>query len=396
MRRRYYRRPIFRRRTRKNFRRRRFGFKRRVYRSKRRSTFGRRVGRFRFRRRLTRRGGNRGYSKLRALKRVTDLLRRPQIFKATYGQQQSVGIASALPGCIYIITERRDATKTKDDISNVTLSNMDHLAVISDVLMKSSPGGMQTAPGSNETSSYYTDVTMKLVVQPSVRYVVRNQSTDLMNVTVYYCRARQDSNVFNFKDGTTNASNIVNLYTVLARGFAQNAIDGSFLTPILNDGMIMKWYSPFQSLLFTQLFKIYKAKRVQLGPGRILNCRIAPKPFIFRPHKYFELRGDTGVNSFASAKQAYNFTKHEHFCLFKIDSSPAGYGTSQAGYSKVISGTSPTAILESWFHYKTSFLRAEKTPFGVIETLGFSAQAATGNTIVNVEEGILGEEKDAE
>lgn len=304
---------------------------------------------------------------------------------------------TTVPRSKFMVTEVQTDSTTQNDVPTVPLNNIRHLAPIADIAMRSTPGIAQGPPVYNEVANAQ-DIRFRIWVKSSVNYILRNQSTDLVRVRVYYFKARQDFNLTNWKSGVTNVSNMFNIYNQLARGFAANGIDPGNFTPDTSYAMSRTKFTPYDSILFMQNWKMFKSRVLLLRPGAIKNFQIRSRPFSFRPFKYLEMYG-SGSPTFRVANPVYNHMRYEKFCLFQIDSSPAGYGAAQTGvkaYSKVISHTTPTTILETHFRYKFNTMWAPHTPFAVIEEAGFSAPAATANTIVNVEEGILGEEKDAE
>jgi len=340
--------------------------------------------------------GYRGRSNYnRRLASVTNLLRRPQVFSALYTQQQTVGANQGYPKCFYYATESENTILTRDQITTITLNCNKHLAVIADVLAK---GTLHTAQGvatSNETFVSFDLGTRITINHSSVKYTFRNQSTDLCRVTAYYCKARQDTNVKNITVATLAQTSVFNLYLILARGFAQNGIDPSDITTT-NDAMDLASYTPKNSFLFTSFFKITKAKRVTIGPGRMMSLGMKSRPFTYRPHKYFETAGSASSwNSFNNAERSYLYNRFEQFILFRVEPVAAGKGAAQATYFQLASQNSPTFILSTTFRYTANALIAYKTPHGVIEQSGFTAQTATPNTIINVESATLSEEKDA-
>lgn len=333
------------------------------------------------------------------LAKIVDAIRRPQLLKAQYGQMISVVAQSSFPTSVYVTTEVFDGASAPDDadkneIITVTLNSARHLASLADVAWKNNVTTSQAAPVFNSTT-FNTDIGMRILINSSVKYSVRNQSTDIVRVRAYYCRARQDLNIKNFSSGTTNPTSIYNLYMQLARGFAINGLDAGNFTATSNSAMVNRKYTPYNSHLFTSNWKIYKSKLMTLSPGRLVTLGIKQRRFCYRPSKYFELNGTGGAVSWRTSQLVYHHNRFEKFIMFQIDSSPAGYGAAQTNYSKLVGSTTPTVILDSEFKYKYSYMWSPINTTGVIEQSGHALQFAGANTIVNVEEGILGEEKDA-
>jgi len=325
---------------------------------------------------------------------ITNLLRRPQIAKAIYGQHHTVPTSGITPIKLFITTEVQDTVNTdRSKLITVPLNNIRHLSRLADTVMKNTPANAQVIPVYNSTV-LDSDIRFKMQISGSANYLVRNQSTDLVRVRAYYCRARQDFNVTNWAAGTTNVSNMFNIYDQLARGFAVNGLDPGNFTADVNTAMFYQHHSVFESVLFCQNWKIYKKKSVTIFPGRIANFHIKNKPFTWRPSKYLESYGNASA-VFRSANPVYNHMRYEKFILFQVESSPAGFGIAQTTANRLISHNTPTVILETGFTYKFNALQQGRTPHATIEVSGFIAQSATANTIVNPDEGTLSEEKDA-
>jgi len=327
---------------------------------------------------------------------MSQLIPRPRSAKAIYGQQHTVEASSATNvACQYVVTELKAASASdKDAISTITLNCNRHLAYIGDFAIK---GTTTLAQGSAVTqdTDMDTDIRFKVRVRSHVQYAMRNQSTDLIQVRAYYCKCRQDTNLFNFVSGTTNSWSIKNHYQTLASGFAQNGLNPGDSAPQTNDAMVNRLLTPYQSLLFTQTFKIFKKKAVTLYPGRIARFAVKSKPFLFRPAKYFYMTGSTVYTSFVNAYPTYNNPRYEKFILFQVCSVPTGTGSSQANYSKDIGENTPTILLESSFHYKYNYVHHFARAATVFETSGITTTGGALNSLINVETGELDEEKDA-
>jgi len=332
----------------------------------------------------------------RRLMSITNLLQRPCAFRAEYGQQGTVPATTTYPTCVYFMTELEDLTNTvtKDTVTTVPLFSARNVSQICDSLMYNTAAVAQGGVAFNDTT-VSSSIAMKVVMAGSALYTVRNQSTDMMTVRAYYCRARQDTNTKNYNSGTTNPTNIFNVYHDLARGFAANGLDSTSFGPTTNQIMIHKSYTPFNSFNFTTKWKIFKVKKVIINPGRTASFSIKRKPFIFRPHKYFEINGAAGATNFRTSQLVYEHNKYETFCMFQIDSNIAGVGAAQAWYAKQISGNTPTAAITTLYKYKANLLPTKRTPSATLDSSGYLPQAASANTIVNPDESVLAEEKDA-
>lgn len=318
---------------------------------------------------------------------------------ALYGQQINVGDSTATPRSVYMVTEAYDATappddKTKGDIRTVTLNDLYHLSRLADLVWRNNVTTSQTGPSYND-STVTTDISSRVSVQSRVSYNLRNQSTDLVTVRVYVCRARQDTNMLNYVSTGENQTSLLNIYQQLSRGFSANGIDPTTPNPEANAGMLYRHYNAFQSLVFTENWKIVKTRLYTLRPGAMKKLYLKSRPFTFRPSKYFSLIGQQGDSTWRTSKLCYLHNRHEKFVLFQINSQPMGYGAAQANYSKLVSNTSPTVILNTEFRYHVNLLAFEKTPHANIEQLGFAAPSSTVFTIVNPLESVLAEEKDA-
>jgi len=313
---------------------------------------------------------------------------------AIYGNQHTVSATTTYPRSEYITTEVNinDPEITKDNVLTVPLNCMRHLTTLASILMKGTiTSALAAATIVNTTMD--TDIRFKFWVKSRVQYTIRNQSTDLMRVRIYYCKARQDTNIATSLDDGAPASEL-NIYHMLSRGFAQNALNGANVLPSNNTFMQTQQFSPYDAVNFIQVFKIFKYRTVNLGPGRMARLGIANKPFDFRIAKYKDVGSGVSTTDWNGFKNTYVWNRFEKFCLFQIDSSPAGIGSAQTNYTRDISHTTPTMILESKFNYLFNNSHEFKTPWVNLETNGFAAGVAA-NAIVNVEEGLLGEEKDA-
>lgn len=353
-----------------------------------------RVGRFRpiRRRRGVRRQVRRPHRKVSKV----DRKRTETKLRAAYGQQITVQPPTgSTRSAVYVTAEAYDIATpaTKNDVITVTLNQNRHMAAVADLLWVNTLANSQAVAVYN-TTTYDTSIRCKIRVRSSVKYELRNASTDFMFVRMYTCKPRQDLNMQNVL-ATDTSTTYYNLYNFLSRGFAINGLDPGNFQPNSNAYMAFKDYSPFDSQLFTKSFKIMRAKRIKLRPGEQRTITLHSRPFIFDPSKYFSLIGFTTSGSWRACDMRYLFNKFERFNLFQVESSIAGYGAAQTEYTKLISNTTPTLQMHSDFVYHAYLYWQRKTSTGLFEERGNAPQSAGANTIVNTLEGILAEEKDA-
>lgn len=329
---------------------------------------------------------------------MTNLLRKPLKLNALYGQELTVGASTLAPQSAYMVTEVYDPTTgadaaTKDTIATVPLFSNRHLASLADVVWRGNINNSMVQPAYNEVS-ITTDVAARVVARGQVSYKLRNQSTDIVHVRCYVCRSRQDTNMFNFVSSASFQTSYINLYAQLAAGFAASGIDPA-VAGTANNGMNQRQYSPFNSQVFCENWKITRSKTYKLNPGAMKVLGLKSRRIVFRPSKYFAVSGTTTPTTWRGASWVYLHNKFEKFILFQIMSEPMGFGAAQTNYSKEVSNTSPTVILNTQFGYHVNLLPFPKTGTSNIEISGFDAPSSTTNTIVNPLESVLAEEKDA-
>lgn len=355
----------------------------------------RRYRRFK-RRRVTRtRSFKRRSSSLKAFRnKAMRALIPAQDFYAQYGQQHTVPTwASGSVKSIYFTTERYNAAQNKETIVNCPLFMNNNIANCLNVLWKGTLQAMQLAPAALSTT-YDTSRKSPILIGGKSIYTLRNQSTEDEYLTAYWCKARRDVTL---RTPTPASTTVYNLYQFLARGFAQSGIDPFENLATTNDGMEDVMLTPFQSIEFTRNFKIVKTKKIKLDAGGSRRFFYGAKTRLIRPDDYFLFDdADDSSLTWSTCPERCNFNRHTRFILFQLHSRPAGYGAAQLQYSKLISSTTPTIILDTKHFYRCRIHHQFRTPIGLIEQNGYAVPSATTNVIINPDTAALADEKDAE
>lgn len=369
---------------------RRFGgrrsFRRRSYRGGRTRKVFRRIRRFKKSQGRRRFKGTRKTFAKKVLKSLQPAL--PAVCR--YGQENTVSPATGSATIEYVTTEVFDGTVgiNKDTCVNRVLLDVQHIPKLADLVWANKP----TAAANINTSSNQTALTQsietKLLISGKVVYRMRNQSNEPIFVTAYVCKVRRD---YRYAQG--NGTN--NIYGLLSRGFATAGKDSANITADANLGMYDQDYTPYNSPIFCAFAKILKKKRFKIVPGAQHFESLKMKEKWVNPLDYVVIEGTTnGTNSWAQWTKKYDFSRHARFILFRLESNPAGYGAAQSQYSKQITHTTPTIVMDTSMQYKVR--AAENKTAGCVD-LEFAGYAAggVGNTIVTYNNPVLTTEQEA-
>lgn len=351
---------------RRRYQRRRFGQRSVRRRGLRHSSWRRRFGAATksYRRRFVRRS----FRKRRYIKRRRSHRRKgsfaAKVIKATVPTRTAVAVyqqenvvpalgAAGVP-CEYFCTELWNNAATKDDVVTVELFDMVHLARIFNLVSSGSAGSSGLA-GAENSANMYSSMRQKLWVSGTLTQHIRNQATEPVRLTAYYCRPRQN---VTFADNIQSPS----LYWWLSTGFANNGLDPTFYNPTQNDAMNTDEYSPFHSLSFVRDFKITRVKKFTIQPGQTRHMQVSNRRgFITTPVHMFSL-GATTTGAWESTNPKYQFCKQARFILYKMSANEGGYGAHQAAYSKLTQTTSPAVIMRSNFKYNFRSFYARWSP----------------------------------
>jgi len=361
----------------------------RVKRSSRyRSRRPRRVTRRRFSRRSKRPSASSSFRK-----KVVNALAEWRTFTAEYGQEHTVSRLTDAKSCFYFTVERYAQLNTKDDVPTIELYDWNHVMNIADFLRVNT--GLFNFPitaafGNNVVGA---DLRLKYLLKGKQISTIRNQSTEAVNITAYYCRPRAQH--VNFGDTATGGVEH-NTYKFLAQGFANNGIDPGLPLPSLNEGMLDGNYSPFESFDFTHNFKVVKVRKVHIVPSSEKTFVLSSSSKLLRPLDYINNAGTTsGFANWSSSRRKYTMLRPAQFLLFKVTTRPAGWGAVQAGYSKQIQQTSPTIIMDTTFRYKAKIVPSYPSTNSVIEQVGIAINGATAPAIIVADGDAVGTEMDA-
>jgi len=308
--------------------------------------------------------------------KVLKALSSPQEFLFEYGQEHQLPIkVPETPGttnynsqtCIYVLTEIwNPAVTNKSQVVTLTLMNNRHLLALADRILMGTPAQMTGAPGVPNTYSSTTGDNLKarIGVKGSCTYSLRNQSTEPVQFTLFYCRPR--SNIA-FNNTTTP-----NVYSILSTGFANNGIDNSHVNADTNLGMNQACYSPFNSFDFTRDIQVGRVQTIKIQPGQMRKFVLRTKTKLIRPADIAQVLGSAVAGGWGNQVPKYQVNKHERFILIKAWGQPAGWGATQANYTKSIQITQPGFILHSKYRYECYKVSNTLTPSVIIESQGIT------------------------
>jgi hypothetical protein len=297
--------------------------------------------------------------------------------EAVYQQEHTVpALTTGLVPAVYFACEQYDGVATMDTVRTVELFDVKHMGTLFDLSQIGKASEAQTGAVSDSTAIFSSN-RQKLWVNGKMTQVLRNQSTEPIVLTAYYCRPRQN---LNFSDATTTTT----VYQWLSYGFANNGLGAGTVTPAGNPYMFAQEYSPFQSLDFVRDFKITRVKKVRIQPGQFKSLMIRNKRgFVTHPNHLFVASGTTDQTSWNSEAPKYQFIKQSRFILYKLHSNIGGYGgTEQLTYSKLTQTTTPTVIMRTNFLYKFRAQYERFSPAATIEFAGIATHGATKPAIV--------------
>lgn len=341
----------------------RVGFSRKRFPRRRRSR------RFiRSRKRFSRRGRG-GKNSFR--KKVIMALTNDQKFVMVYGSQHTVPAAtvSGGPTGLYFTAEETlsgSAGVTRDTIDTPCLFFYDHMDAIFNQLWSSNTNtGSIPIPGS--TGFNTMGLRTKVLLGGTVSYTLRAQSNETSFIDCYYVRARKD---VQSQVGTSGSPNV---YTFLARGFANNSLDNLNINPSTNDAMESRIYSPFQSYDFCKYFKIVKVKQIVIPPSEERTLRLTSKPRIVTPISYYFTRANIdGAQTFSTLARAYQYINRSQFILFRLHGRLSGIGTTQPNYSQAVSFTTPTVHLNTNFTYNARIVQHQSEIHAMYANFGIT------------------------
>lgn len=380
------------------FRRRRYGRRpgRRTGLRKRLAFRGRRT--FRRRRQFTRRfrktykrfrkARGKGKSRKGFAKKVLNTLTDKRVFTAVYGQQHTVPDAPVTsPACVYFTTEKYTAGGTKGTVPTLFIMDNLHLGLIYDLVWQSTTSQSILAATKNE-SDLTTSLEMPFAISCKATYELRNQSTEDEYITAYYCKVRSPISY-------TDNAKLTNIYLYMAKGWAQSGINSSNPTQT-NGGLTAANFSIFQSKTFLRKCKIVKTKKITLRAGKTAHLKYGCKTKMIRASDTHQYDDSDDSNQWSTGVNPINYAnRYGRFILFRLDSRPMGYGAEQNDYSKLISHTTPSIILQTHFAYNVRSLWQPTTVHYDMDGAGITEHSATTNTIINPDTAALGEEKDA-
>lgn len=357
------------------------------------SRFRKNSRRSRFRRfsRMRRYGKRRSFGR-----RVVNSLAPPKTFVTEYGQEHTVPAATASDGqqCVYFTVEAYNNTATVDNVQTIELMHQVHLMRIADYYRN---GNLSTGSYFNAAAlggGYILDPRFKYLLKSGVQISrLRNQSNEPVSITAYFCRPRG-----NMTEGIN--SGVQNLYAFLASGFANSGLDSAHLTASTNIYMHKSRYSPFRSFDFARSFKITSVKKLLIHPGMMRSVKLRVRSQMVRPIDWV-LASGTAVpasGSWTDLQPKFNYFKQQRFVLFKLTSQPAGFGATQATYSKLIQTTTPTVLLSTYYKYVTKAVPYwNSNPVDLFDPVGYTTSGAAGHNpgIIVPDGDVVGEEKEA-
>ena len=266
----------------------RFGrYRRRTYsRSYRSTTYRRRFSRRAFAKRRSRFTRRSRYVRRRKdgfQRKVTSALVPWRHFNGRVGQEHTVPAQSAanvIP-CIYFTAETYSTTSTKDNIPDIVLFDNSHVVTILDRLWPRIAGtGMLATAAAQSWNT--ASLRSKVFMQGSMKYTLRCQSSETEYFTAYYCKPRGGVIL-------DSANPLVNVYQYLALGFSQAGLDSSATVPTTNDYFADDDFTPFDSIIFTQSFKIYKVKKFRIKPSEQRTFSIKTPVLSFNPSRLYNI-----------------------------------------------------------------------------------------------------------
>lgn len=168
----------------------------------------------------------------------------------------------------------------------------------------------------------------RLAIEGIAEHTIRNATVEDINLTAYYCRPRHPI-MWHSVTGGGSAKGITPFW-YLSNGFANRGIDGATTNhndPDLNTGMFNQEYSPFDSVDFTEEFKILKVKKVKITPSNSKKFVIKGRHFM-DPTKLF--RHDNNQVTWQAQAHKYHYHGKEQFILFKLDARIGSIGVAAA------------------------------------------------------------------
>lgn len=307
------------------------------------------------------------------------------VLRAELGQEHTVPKTNGVQECVYFTSELYNAGVDVNSVVTRELNDNTHLAIIADWFYR---GNVNSAQVQQDTW-VNTMLKTKFLMKSYVQYTLRNQSTEGEEIVAYYCKPR--GNI------TENVSSgITNLYNWLSIGFANNGLDYANITPSTNVYMKEGKMTPFNAYDFVRDFHIYKVKKLKIAPSESVNLSIRCKSFMWRPADLFEVKGSTSATTWVGCAQKFAYNKYSRFIMFQLKSRPAGWGITQATYSKNIQMTTPTVIMHSTFKYSVKSLIQLPQNYVNIELGGIGDNSASAPPAIIVPDGdLVGGETDA-
>lgn len=303
-----------------------------------------------------------------------------------YGQEHQIPVkVPENPGtasftsqqCLYVTTEIYNVAVTnRQQVATIHLMDNRHLLQIADRVLVGTPAQMTGAPGVPPTYSNTTGDNLKarIAVKGSCVYTLRNQSTEPMQFSLFYCRPRGNINF--------DQAAFPNIYSWLATGFANNGLDNTHVNADTNITMNQACFSPFNSFDFTRDFNIDRVRNVKIQPGQMRKFSLKTGQTVYRPADIAQIVG-AGSGNWLVQSPKYVFNKHERFIMFKAWGQPAGWGTAPTAYMRLIQMTAPGFVLHSKFRYECYKVSNTLTPSTIVEASAiFDNSAAAAPSII--------------
>jgi len=261
-----------------------------------------------------------------------------------YGQQHTVPNADTAMECVYFMTEKFDNTITnRGDVGTRALGGITDILNIADNVWQTTPTNAATTTNPGFLDSSFGS----LFLRGRDIYMLRNQVNEHIMGTAFYCVAKRDY-IFN----PEQSGKTVTMYDYLGSGWAQNGLDISN-SDGNNGTMFQLRYTPFDSRLFTRIFKIAKVEKFRIPIQGTKTFSIGMKWHRYDPNNYVRT---TNSGLWATRDRRFDVIKGERFILFKVHSNVGGDITSNTAFQKEVAQTTPTVAMVTRRSYEVKHI----------------------------------------
>lgn len=297
---------------------------------------------------------------------------------ADYGQEHNVPAVTSLGvrPCVYFTCELADGAASVDTVQTIGCMVYRHIAAIFNSAWKDTVTNSFLPNATNVAAVVRTNPKCRLYVRAKQISTIRNQTNEPVVIKAYYLKARGNVPCLN------QNADYINLYQYITNGFVNNT-GGPDNLPSNSEFFHDCSKSPYDSFDLCSAFKIYKVKSKTIHQGGMAKFGVRTRTHMYKPMDIFYSGGSNSASSWQSTQggQKYNWVKGTKFILFRLEASPAGWGGTQATYSKIIQMTTPTVIMETQFVYKHKFMNLIPAPHFLLENSGIEQHIVSGTPV---------------